>query len=86
MFLKHRDKHSWYWLPDQREDELTIFTVWDSTKYEKGVQGMLPEPLSKLASQQDTASTPHAAFYARSPPGEYARESLEIRSIVWTRL
>jgi hypothetical protein len=39
LFLTAKDRHQWYWLPRQTEDESTVLTVWDSVKYFQGVEG-----------------------------------------------
>ncbi|KAL6830015.1 hypothetical protein V8C40DRAFT_175061 [Trichoderma camerunense] len=71
MYLKHEERHEWWWLPQQRSTELTLFVVWDSAKFREGLQ----------------ASTPHAAISLNSSnlssEKEY-RVSIEVRSIVWT--
>jgi len=69
MYLKHEEDHQWYWLPDQKEDELSLFVVWDSTKFKEGVQ----------------ASTPHGAFDLPGTQGKYGRQSIEVRSIICTK-
>ncbi len=40
MYLKYDKKNEWYWLPDQKDTELSLFVVWDSTKFEKNIQGV----------------------------------------------
>ena len=30
MYLRHSDKHTWYWISSQTKDEVTAFVVWDS--------------------------------------------------------
>jgi hypothetical protein len=39
MYLKREEEHQWYWLPDQKDYELSLFVVWDSLKFKEGVQG-----------------------------------------------
>ncbi|KAL2833837.1 hypothetical protein BDW59DRAFT_138213 [Aspergillus cavernicola] len=68
MYLKRRDNHSWWWLPEQRDDELTFFIVWDSKRYFEGAQ----------------ASTPHGAFDLPASSEMTQRHSIEVRSIFWT--
>ncbi|KAL2143243.1 hypothetical protein VTI28DRAFT_10615 [Corynascus sepedonium] len=69
MYLKHKPEHQWWWMPDQQHDELSLFVVWDSGKFRQGHQ----------------ASTPHAAFDLPGSRSGRSRESIEVRSIVWTR-
>jgi len=69
MYLKRREGHEWWWLSNQRADELSLFVVWDSLQYEKGGQ----------------ASTPHGAFELPGTQGKYGRQSIEVRSIIWTK-
>ncbi|KAI1271207.1 hypothetical protein F5Y07DRAFT_383618 [Xylaria sp. FL0933] len=69
MYLKHRDGHKWWWLPEQSRDELALFVVWDSSKFGTGVQ----------------ASTPHGAFHIRRGESGPERHSIEVRSIIWTK-
>lgn len=32
MYMKHNPKHMWYWLSNQTKNEVTVFTLWDSSR------------------------------------------------------
>ncbi|KAL2120200.1 hypothetical protein VTJ04DRAFT_4226 [Mycothermus thermophilus] len=76
MYLKHKPTHQWWWLPDQKSNEIILFVVWDSQKFRQGKQE---------TNRCGTASTPHAAFDLPGSGSGQIRESIEVRSIIWTK-
>ncbi|KAI1317385.1 hypothetical protein F5Y16DRAFT_419649 [Xylariaceae sp. FL0255] len=68
MYLRPTASHRWWYLPEQRNDELSLFVVWDSKKFAQGIQ----------------ASTPHGAFDIPGSLKVHERKSLEVRTIIIT--
>lgn len=93
LYLKYRATHRWYWLPQQRSDEVLSFLTWDSewdpdTPGKSSRETCSRVPLVALFGNPadmtaKLAGPPHAAFDnplapAASPP----RESIEVRLMV----
>jgi len=69
-YVKYNPVHQWYWLSQQRSDEVAMFVTWDSY-HEQFSEASVP---------------PHAAFQnPEAKPGCRPRESVEVRLVLFNK-
>lgn len=84
--VKFNENQRWYWLSDQKPDEVSIFTSWDSDA------GTAPACMYEFYEAKKSLLTGfivtvHAAAGGAEEglPDSFTRESVEVRAIVFTK-
>jgi len=85
MYMHFNPQHKWYYLGQQRPEEVLFLKMFDSDPAAKA-QGMFPpsrSEMSRMLTETQTAC-PHASFRHPSPAADAKpRKSIEVRALVF---